>query len=191
MSAALARAGEEIIRRESTLGVLDNLCDLVAELLSCEQTALLLYDAGDDTFAVHSSFGHRAADAETVRTVRVGSRDLQPLLDAFKSTGAVQVDTAAMARPEQRALHERYRVAKSLYVAIRQAGEITGIISAHSRDGTRDFSDAQRRIAIGIAQLASMALQNARLVEELRERRASSSRSSCRPCRTSCARRSA
>lgn len=169
VSAALARAGEEIIRRESTVGVLDSLCDLVAELLSCEQTALLLYDAGDDSFAVHASFGHRPSDAEAVRRLRVGARDLGALLDGFKSAGAVQVYTAAMTRPEQRALHERYRVAKSLYVAIRQAGEITGIISAHSRDGTREFSDAQRRIAIGIAHLASMALQNTRLLDELRE----------------------
>jgi signal transduction histidine kinase len=169
VASALARAGAEIIRIESTPGVLDSLCGLVAELLSCEQTALLLYDAGDDTFAVHSSFGHRAAETESVRRLRVPARDIRQLLDAFRAGDAVQVDTASIARSALRAQHERYRVAKSLYVPIRQAGEITGVLSAHYRDASRDFSDGQRRIAIGIAHLASMALQNTRLLDELRE----------------------
>lgn len=169
VASALARAGAEIIRIESTPGVLESLCGLVAELLSCEQTALLLYDAGDDSFAVHSSFGHRAAETESVRRLRVPARDIRQLLEAFRAGDAVQVDTASIARSELRAQHERYRVAKSLYVPIRQAGEITGVLSAHYRDASRDFSDGQRRIAIGIAHLASMALQNTRLLDELRE----------------------
>jgi len=169
VSSALARAGAEIIRSESAPGVLENLCGLVAELLSCDQTSLLLYDPGDNCFAVHSSFGHRAADAETVLGLRAPASDVAHLLDAFKGRDAVQVATAAIARPDVRARHERYRVANSLYVPLRQAGEITGIISAHYRDGSRDFSDGQRRIAVGIAHLASMALQNTRLLDELRE----------------------
>jgi len=169
VASALARAGAEIIRIESTPGVLESLCGLVAELLSCEQTALLLYDPGDDTFAVHSSFGHRAAETESVRRMRVPARDIRHLLDAFHAGDAVQVETASIARAELRGQLERYRAANSLYVPIRQAGEITGILSAHYRDASRDFSDGQRRIAIGIAHLASMALQNTRLLDELRE----------------------
>jgi len=169
VSAALARAGEEMIRNESTPGILDSICGLVAELLSCDQTALVLYDAGENAFAVHSSFGHRQSEWDVVRAMRVPARTIKPLLDGFNAAGAMQVDSESITHPELRALHERHRVARSLYVPLRHAGEIIGIISAHYRDPAQGFSDAQQRVAIGVAHLASMVLQNTRLLDELRE----------------------
>jgi len=52
-------------------------------------------------------------------------------------------------------------------VALRRGTTLIGIHSACYRGRTEPFSAQQERIARGIAQLASLALENARLVEEL------------------------
>lgn len=169
VSAALARVGEEMIRTESTAGVLSRLCGLVAELLSCDQTALVLYDAGDDSFFVEATFGQRAADLPLVSGIRLPARAIEPLLERFAREGVVELDESVK-RPEQfAALRERHRNPRSLLSPLRRGGEVIGILSAHHRDPSRPFTDAQKRILLGTAHLASLAMQNVRLLDELRE----------------------
>jgi signal transduction histidine kinase len=169
VSAALARVGEEMIRTESTSGVLGQLCGLVAELLSCDETALTLYDPGDDVFSVQASFGHRPADLAIVQGLRIPGRVMQPLIDRFPHEGVVEFDDR-MPRPKQlRTLRDRHGNPRSVFAPLRRGGEVIGIISAHYRDGKVPFTDAQKRILLGTAQLASLALQNVRLLDELRE----------------------
>ncbi|MBY0277934.1 GAF domain-containing protein [Candidatus Binatia bacterium] len=170
VAAALARVGEEMIRIESTAGVLGQLCSLVAELLSCDETALTLYDPGEDVFAVQASFGHRPADLPLVEALRIPARTLQPLLVRIAREGVVELDERA---PHPALLRElrgaRPGNPRSVFAPLRRGGEVIGIISAHYRDGTQPFSGAQKRILLGTAQLASLALQNVRLLDELRE----------------------
>jgi len=63
---------------------------------------------------------------------------------------------------------DAYGITTSLYVALRRDEEPIGFLSAAYRGRDERFSEQQRRIAVGIAQLASMALANAHLVEEAR-----------------------
>src|SRR5262249_2355657 len=55
----------------------------------------------------------------------------------------------------------------ALYIALRQGESLIGVLSAGYRARNEPFTNWQERVARGIAQLASMTLQNARLVEEL------------------------
>ena len=55
----------------------------------------------------------------------------------------------------------------ALYLALRRGEALIGVLSAGYRTRSEPFTARQERVAHGIAQLASMALQNARLVEEL------------------------
>jgi signal transduction histidine kinase len=166
IAAALALAGEEIIRCESTPGMLDRVCDLVVELLGCDHAALVLADPGDNTFVARSLAGTKEPSGEPMRIPR---RRLEPLLALLRHDSAVQVETADIADPETRAMHERHGVATSLYVPLRRAGEVIGILSGHARRPGRRFGRAQERIVVGIAHLASLAFENTRLLEELRE----------------------
>ena len=169
VSAALARFGEQMIRTETTTGVLNQLCGLVAELLSCDETALTLYDPGDDSFAVHGSFGHRVSDLPLIKGLRIPAATLKPLLDRFEHEGAVELGERAPRPPEIRELRERHRNPRSLFTPLRRGDEVIGIISAHHRNGDRRFTETQRRILVGTAHLASLSLQNVRLLDELRE----------------------
>ena len=169
VSAALARVGEEMIRSESTSGVLDRLCGLVAELLSCDEAALTLYDPGDDCFSVRASFGQRPANLPLIRALRIPARTMQALIERFAREGVVELDEGAPRPAELAALRERQRSPRSAFAPLRHGGEVIGILSAHHRDGNRAFTEAQKRILLGTAHLASLALQNVRLLDELRE----------------------
>ena len=59
-----------------------------------------------------------------------------------------------------------YGITRSLYVALRRGADVIGFLSAGYVGRDERFSPHQERLALGIAQLASMALENARLVEE-------------------------
>jgi signal transduction histidine kinase len=169
VSSALARAGEELIRDASGPAILDLLCRLVAELLHCDRASLILQDPAGSAFSVHSGYGHESAEWDFIRGVSVSASSVKHLLDALNEHGAVQTVTGDIAGPMLREMLSRGGIAVSLYVPLRQASEIMGIVSAHRSDPQRKFSRAEQRIAIGVAQLASMALQNARLLDELRE----------------------
>src|SRR6185295_17391648 len=51
---------------------------------------------------------------------------------------------------------------------LRRGGEMIGILSCGRRGRTERFTPVEQRVAAGIGQLATLALENARLVEELR-----------------------
>jgi len=61
----------------------------------------------------------------------------------------------------------RYATGRCLVVAVQRNGETLGILVVGNRSRSRDFSADHARLAQGIADLAAMALENARLVDEL------------------------
>jgi signal transduction histidine kinase len=168
VSSALARAGEEMIRCESTPVILDRVCELVVELLQCDHSALVLRDPGEDVLMPYSAYGHRDEDWPSIREFRLPARNIEALLATLNVAGTVQMETSEIKDPGSRAIHSRHGIENSLYVPLRRRGEIVGIISAHYRTRRR-FGAAQERIVVGIAHLASLALDNTRLLEELRE----------------------
>jgi signal transduction histidine kinase len=102
-----------------------------------------------------------------VRVLRVPSGPATPLVARLARDELVQVTAATAEHPVVARLLAYYQFGVSLCVPLRRGGEMIGIQSAGYRTRTAPFTAAQERIARGIAQLASMALTNAQLVEEL------------------------
>src|SRR5438552_2429880 len=89
------------------------------------------------------------------------------MLGLLKRDELVQV---AMTDPRNllaAALPMRYGASVALYVGLRRGEEVVAILRAGYRGRQERFSGLQERLARGIAQLASLALENARLIEEL------------------------
>ncbi len=59
-----------------------------------------------------------------------------------------------------------YDLGATVFIALRRGEEVIGCQLVHATTGDHVFSDEQLRIARGVGQLASMALENARLIEE-------------------------
>jgi len=164
---ALARVGREIISSLDTPVLLDRLSQLTAEVLRCDSSHTFLWENETQTFVPMSGFGDTAEQSESVRVMRFPGTVVTKLLDRFREQELIQVSSDDATIPVLPALQAQYGVSHTLYVALRRGTEIAGILTAGYRGREAPFSPKHERIARGIAQSASLALENARLVEAL------------------------
>src|SRR5262249_11336590 len=101
-----------------------------------------------------------------LRVVRLTPAMMGTLLAALAPTGLVHVGDLPEDDAVRRALCGAQGYGDTLIVALRRGSEIIGFHCAERRRGEL-FTRLQERIARGLAQIASIALENARLVEEL------------------------
>lgn len=167
LSRALAQAGHEMISSLSMPVLLDRLCQLTTELLNCDRSDTVLRDPVHDVYRPQSSHGYTPEQQEALRVTRFQASTFGTLLHALELDGHVQVRTTRVANPKVARLLQEYGITRSLYVALRRGRDVIGFLSAGYCGREAAFTPLQERLAIGMAQLASMALENARLVEEL------------------------
>jgi len=162
VSGALVRVGRELISSLDTPALLNRLCQLVTHELGCDFSHVLL--AGKDTaLSIVAGFGDAPEHWEGLQLLRVPRDDIGPLLQRLNE------EEVAVLNGAQPALNwlAAYHGAKVLYVALRRREAVVGILIAGCRGRKEPLRSQQRRILRGIGQLASMALENAYLFEEL------------------------
>jgi len=167
LSTALAHAGQELISSLNTPVLLDRLCQLTTELLCCDVSDTVFYDAASDVLVPRSSHGYTPEQAEALRVMRLSATSLGPLLRVLERDGRLQVRTPKVTDPASARVLAEYGITRSLYLALRRGPDVIGFLSAGYQGRETAFTPLQERLGVGIAQLASMALENARLVEEL------------------------
>jgi two-component system, sensor histidine kinase len=167
ISGALARVGQAMISSLSAPELLDRLCELTTDLLGCDCSATTLRQS-DDVYVPQSAHGYPPDELEALRLLRLSSPAMAGLLALLDDQGLVQVKTERVEDAMTAALLRRHRISVSVYVPLRRGDEVIGILFAGLRDRSRTFTPLEQRIAMGIAHVASMALENARLVAELR-----------------------
>ncbi len=167
VAAALARVGREMITSLDAPVLLDRVCQLTVEILDCEFSRTLLWRPEQAVYVPVAGYGHTKEQWEALRVLQLPHRLVAPLLARLEREDVVLVDAAAAAelQPLARAMPDGALAV--LYVALRRGGDVTGVLGAGYRTVPRGFSTAQRRSVAGIAQMASFALENARLFDEL------------------------
>jgi PAS domain S-box-containing protein len=169
ISTAMARVGRELISALDAAVVVDRLCRLTPELLQCHGSATLMLRPDTADLVPVGWFG---GDSETLSLHDVGAPPelYAELAEALRRDEVVEVHHSdpddPLAIP---GLRDRYGVMTTLYMALRRGDELIGIHTASYVGGGGAFSAAQRRIARGIAHLASLALENARLTSSLEQ----------------------
>ncbi|MGH7788445.1 MAG: ATP-binding protein, partial [Candidatus Binatia bacterium] len=163
---ALARVGRELIAHSDTAQILDRLCRLTAEVLQCDSSHTYLWDAERCEYSAAAGFGDTPEQWEALRVVRYPKE----MVGHFQ--GRIERDDVEQFRLEDTplqpsALLRQFHTTVVLCVALRRGGQLIGVQSAEYRGRRARFTAQQTRIARGIAHLASLALESARLVEEL------------------------
>ena len=166
VSAALARVGHELISSLDTPVLLERLCQLTAEVLECDLTHTLLWRPDEDIYEPVAAFGVTPTERQIGQLLRIPGREIAWLLSRLEHEDVVQVG-AVPPNPFPSLWQQEFRMTEQLCMALRRGHEIIGIQAASWRTRVEPSTRKQQRIAGGIAQLASMALANARLVEEL------------------------
>ncbi|MFN8640439.1 MAG: histidine kinase dimerization/phospho-acceptor domain-containing protein [Candidatus Binatia bacterium] len=163
---ALARIGQELISSVDLPVLLDRLCRVTTDVLQCEVACTMLHREEEDAYVPVASHGYAPERWEAIRARRV-PRHLVPVLDQpIERDDIVHVTAQAGGRatPELLAACD---VREILAVGLRRGTQLVGVHLAAQRAPGATFGRRQYRIAAGLAQLASLALENARLVDKL------------------------
>ncbi len=167
IAAALARIGHEMISLLDTPLLLDRLCQLTTEVLDCEASHTILWRPEDDSFVPVAAYGWSAERWEALRLL-VLPRDLMAAtLGPLEENEVNQQRMADLPDPGLQMLGRELGLNFAMGMALRRGKQMIGFHSACRLRRKDPFTPQQERIARGMAQLASLALENARLVEQL------------------------
>jgi signal transduction histidine kinase len=164
VTAALARMGKELISSLDTPVILDRLCQLTAEMLESDASYTVLWRPDEDAFIPLATHGATLEERELARVLKVPRNTMTPLLQSLESDDVTYFERSL---PDFDGWQPPLSASAQLSIALRRGKEVIGVLSAIWRTRHVSPSERQQRIARGIGQLASMALANARLVEEL------------------------
>jgi K+-sensing histidine kinase KdpD len=163
---AQARVARELISAVDRPALLDRLCQVTTEVLRCEAAYTLLRQPDTDAFTGMASHGFSAEEREMARMVDVPQSRMTPILSTLDDSDVGDGRTVA---PKSSLGDTQPAVTSSrrLYMGLRRGEAIIGVQVARFPRRQEPFTAKERRIAAGIAQVASMALANAQAIEEL------------------------
>ncbi|MDX2168212.1 MAG: PAS domain S-box protein [Deltaproteobacteria bacterium] len=165
ISTALARVGRELISSLSTPTVLTRLCEVTARVLGCDRSHTLLFDPDDRVYRIAAAYGDSPSETADSAAMRLPESVGASVVARLREDDVTQAQRAL--DPIISAVNEQYGISAAIYLALRRGDDVIGIQSAEYRGGPTSFTPQQERIARGIAQLASLALEDARLVDAL------------------------
>ncbi|MBI1818574.1 MAG: GAF domain-containing protein [Deltaproteobacteria bacterium] len=164
VSTALLHVARAIREAETEAAVLPQITFSAREVIGCDWAALALWDPAREVFRLAAIEGVAAEMADELRTVELGPMSLGRLIGRVLAGEIVEI-------PEPRGpfeLWERWQLSSLLVVPMLRVGRIVGALVVGYRTRRGAFSIRERRLSEGIAAQAAAAVENARLVEDLR-----------------------
>ena len=168
ISSALARVGQKLIALLDTPMILEQICHLTAEVLECDCSHTILWQPQEAAYRVVASYGDTPEQRETLRALRVPPVAVAGLTTSLEKEEVIELQATGPEQFVPQDLLQQFGITAILSLALWRGKELIGIQTAGLR-GRRGFSPHQQRIARGISQLASLALANAKLLEELEQ----------------------
>lgn len=165
ISSALARVGRELIVFLNTPMILDRLCQLTVEVVGCDRSATVLFQPEKWGYVVATSYGYSAEQREIMRTINLSQEVIANIIEQLREQSVLEVEPGLCLTLAQNALVGQFDVTAMLLLALQRGGTVIGFQTA-IYCGRTGFTLTQQRIAQGIAQLGSFALENARLFEQ-------------------------
>jgi signal transduction histidine kinase len=147
--------------------VIERLCELTCEVLDCDCSHTVLWDAKQSAFLPVASHGYAPERWEALRVLKINPETLGQPFATMVAEGVGQIRPCDLPDPAWRRLAEELGFQVSLGVPLMRGSEVLGYLSANRCRRGDEFNDAELRIACGIARIATLMLDNLRLVEEL------------------------
>lgn len=168
VSGALARVGRELMTALGTPTFLDRLCQVTAEALGCSASHTLLWRPEEDVYVPVAGYGATPEEQALARFIKVPRQMMSGILARLERAdvgpvGTIPSDLLSSAAQQQLGL------GATLCMALRRGTTLIGVQVVLARDRTEPFRPVDWRIAQGIAQVASVALEHALVVEELNQ----------------------
>ena len=161
---AIARAMNATLEAQD---VLDRIAAASRSALACDWTLILLWDEHQESLRVA---GIAARDGELGRDLRdiELTRSAFPLIDRVLAEGYVEISGEAAADLRTAGLMRRWRSKHLLATTLTHGAQVVGILCVGLKSAPPRLSDSTRELFRGIAQHAAIALNNVRLIGDLR-----------------------
>jgi signal transduction histidine kinase len=166
-SRALARVGEELIAAIRTPAVLQRLAKLTTEAVGCDRSVVVMAKPDGESFVVVAHHGFHPEEVATMGEAQLPSRVLEPMLQRLREQGAAIVHRGDAPDQPAARLTEQFGMTTRMHVAMWRGDQLIGYFTAAYAGRDAEFSPQQQRILRGMAQMASLSLETARLLEEL------------------------
>jgi PAS domain S-box-containing protein len=168
VTAALARIGRELITFLDTPMMLERLCQLTADVLMADVCFTLLRKPQKYGYTVAAQWETPAIQPLPFLSLDLSQSTLAPLLERLGTEAIVEVRSIHTQGLLPESWFSQLQLQRVLCLPLRHRQELTGVHVCGYESDT-ELTSTQCRIARGVAQLASLALANARLVEELEQ----------------------
>ena len=165
---AVARAGEELIEGLDRPELLDRVCRVTTKVLGCEVSWAVLANREGTKYELVAAVGATPEQQEEARLLRFAVAIVDPLLAGLACNEVLQVATPEGSGPVD-PLALRLGADVTLYVPLRRGKDIIGVLCAGRRGKGEPFAPTHESIARRLGYLASLALEAARLIENLEQ----------------------
>ena len=171
ITAALARMSETLHAHLRDPAMLERSNRLALELLDCDWSATYLWDAAQDAFRLRSLAlreGLRLSDERWTELMAAEfARDTLPLVRALEGGRPIEIQDDAKQPLVPGAVMRRFNFSSALLTPVVDEGTVMGVLVHGYVTRTGPFGRAQRRIADGVAHVTALAIDNARLIDQL------------------------
>lgn len=164
---SLARVARELISSLNRQEILDRLCRVTADEMGADTSHVYMLDEATHTYSAVAGSGDSAEQWETVRVVRLHADQLVGILSALREAEVVQIAPGLNQKLLPPGLLSNFGIKVTLFIGLFRGTDIMGVLTVSHRESHPTFAPMLERIARGIGQFAALALENARLVEEL------------------------
>lgn len=166
VASALAHVGRELMTALPADDLLERLCRAVTEVLPCDFSDTVLWDAEQRAHVTVASHGNPLEVAELVSGLQLPDEAVGDLRERLRGVEVLQARVSPAGPPAAKLFHQRGGTI-ALVIPLREGGELVGFQVAGCRGRQERFGAADLRIAGGVGQLASMALAHRRALEAL------------------------
>lgn len=163
---ALYQADEELYRSLDMQQVLQRLVDVAVELLHADKSSIMVWDAGHERLVVRAA---RGFSRETLANMRFGAAE--GVVGQVATSGQMAVvENVAEDKGVPRRITDAEGIRSFIHLPLRRNSEVFGVFNVSFVQPHR-FADEERRLFTALGQRAAVAIENAYLYKEEKERR--------------------
>jgi signal transduction histidine kinase len=166
IAATLLKVTETLSVHLGAPDMLEHVNRLAREATGCDWSSTFLFDESRGAYRLAANVGSSDGVREMLQQVEYAPDSL-PLLQSFRAGTLIEITSPEGQDLVPAALLRRVETASALYAPIGRGDRIVGTLVNGYRTREGVFTEKQRRLTLGIAHAAAVALENARLIESL------------------------
>jgi signal transduction histidine kinase/CheY-like chemotaxis protein len=164
--AALVRVGEALMAGLHAHALLEQLCQVTADVLHCDVTSTWVLDEEAGVYVPAAANGR--AEWDRIGSLRLARDGLAPLTDTPDDNPVRRLDEGLRRRLPAALTRMPGGVTAGICLMLRRGGEVIGTqVCGYRNGGPQQWSEVEQRIAQGLVHVAALSLANAQLVTEL------------------------